>query len=118
LNAAVTAYNGKRVGGKRTFLLYFKPEVGSYSYVVIGKETSRDFIEFALPRIPIVVTYFTLRTGAKITKTKKIGGKRRKVGVHYFHNPASCNGGWPWQFDFTYDNGEKLQLRDSAPCTK
>jgi hypothetical protein len=121
---AVTAFNGKRSGGKRTFLIYTVPEIGS-PILVKGTETRRDFIEFPVPLVPTlpgqrnaVLTYFTLKAGGKITKTKRVNGKRRKVRIDYFHNPRSCNGGWPWQFDFTYENGEKLQVKDEAACGK
>jgi len=40
------------------------------------------------------------------------------VKIDYFHNPTSCNGGWPWQFDFTYENGETLEIRDEAACRR
>jgi hypothetical protein len=40
------------------------------------------------------------------------------VRINYFYNPASCSGGWPWQFDFIYENGEQLNVRDEVPCSK
>jgi hypothetical protein len=124
VDATVAAYNGKRIDGKRTFPLYIVPEV-SAPFLIIGTETRKDFIEFPVPLIPTlpgqanaVATFFTLKAGGKITKTKRVNGKKRKVTVHYFYNPRSCNGGWPWQFDFVYENGEKVQVRDDVPCGK
>jgi hypothetical protein len=124
VGGTVTAFNGKRVGGKRTFLIYNVPEIGS-PILVTGTETRKDFIEFPIPLVPTlpgqanaVVTSFTLKAGGEITKTRKVNGKKRKVKIDYFYNPRSCNGGWPWQFDFTYENGEKVQVRDGATCRK
>jgi len=124
VSGAVTAFNGRRVGGRRTFLIYTVPEIGA-PVLVTGTETKKDFIEFPIPLVPTlpgqanaVVTSFTLRAGATIKKTKKVNGKKRKVTVAYFYNPKSCGRGWPWQFDFTYENGEKLEVRDEAACTR
>jgi hypothetical protein len=125
VSAKVTAFNGKRVDGKRTFLMYNVPEIGS-PVLVTGTETRRDFIEFPVPLVPTlpgqanaVVTSFTLKAGGRITRTKRVNGKRRKVRIAYFHNPKSCRpGGWPWQFDFSYENGEKLKIRDAVSCGK
>jgi hypothetical protein len=120
----VEALNGKRIDGKRTFLIYNQPEIGA-PIMVIGTETRKDFIQFPVPLVPTLpgqanaaVTSFTLRAGGKITRTKKVNGKKRKLKIPYFYNPRSCKGGWPWQFDFTYENGEKLEVRDEASCRK
>jgi hypothetical protein len=124
VSATVAAFNGKRIGGKRTFLIYNVPEIGS-PLLVIGTETRKDFIQFPIQLVPTlpgqvnaVVTHFTLKAGGKITKTKKVNGKKRKVRIDYFYNPRSCSGGWPWQFDFSYENGEKLKVRDETSCRK
>jgi hypothetical protein len=124
VNATVTAYNGKRIDGHRTFLLYIVPEIGS-PFLVPGTETRRDFIEFPVPLIPTLPgqanalpTFFTIKAGGKITKTRRVNGSKRGVTINYFSNPRSCNGGWPWQFDFTYENGEQLSATDEAPCKK
>jgi hypothetical protein len=124
VSGTVAAFNGKRIDGKRTFLIYNMPEIGA-PILVIGTETRKDLIQFPVPLVPTlpgqsnaVVTHFTLKAGGKITKTKTVNGKKRKVRINYFYNPRSCNDGWPWQFDFAYENGEKLQVRDEATCRK
>jgi len=77
----VTAFNGKRIDGKRTFLIYTVPKVGS-PVLVTGTETRKHFIEFPIPLIPTlpgranaVLTYFFLRAGGEVTKTKRVNGR-------------------------------------------
>jgi hypothetical protein len=120
----VTAFNGK----KRTYLLYVVPEISS-PLVIAGKlkgSRRRPRLDFQVPLVPTLpgqpnatLTYFEVKTGAKIKKRKRVRGKRRRVTVHYTENPRRCRkSGWKWQIDFSYENGETLSPTDSVRCRK
>ncbi len=120
----VTAFNGK----KRTYLLYVVPEISS-PLIIPGKlegSKRKPRLDFEVPLVPTLpgqpnatLTYFQVKTGAKIKKRKKIHGKRRRVTVNYIENPRRCpKGGWKWQIDFTYENGETLSPTDNARCRR
>jgi hypothetical protein len=124
VGGTVTAFNGKR----RTFLLYVVPEISS-PLIIPGKlegSKSKPRLDFDVPLVPTLpgqpnatLTYFQVKAGAKIKKRKRIRGKRRRVTVHYIENPRRCpKGGWKWQIDFTYENGEKLSPTDEARCRR
>jgi hypothetical protein len=121
----VTAFNGK----KRTYLLYVVPEISS-PLVIPGKlkgSKRSPRLDFHVPLVPTLpgqpnatLTYFEVKTGAKIKKRKRVRGKRRRVTVNYIENPRSCSrkSGWKWRIDFTYENGEQLAPPDAAKCRR
>jgi hypothetical protein len=119
VGGTVTAFNGKN----RTYLLYVVPEISS-PLVIPGKLSGRT-LDFDVPLVPTLpgqpnatLTYFEVTTGAKIKKTKRVRGKRKRVTINYLENPTRCSGGYEWKLDFGYENGERLAPTDSAPCAR
>jgi hypothetical protein len=119
VGGTVTAYNGRN----RTYLLYVVPEISS-PLVIPGKLSGRT-LDFDVPLVPTLpgqpnatLTYFEVTTGGTITKTKRVKGKRKRVKINYLENPTRCSGGYEWNFEFGYENGERLSPSDSAPCAK
>jgi hypothetical protein len=120
----VTAFNGKR----RTYLLYVVPEISS-PLVIPGKlkgSNRSPRLDFQVPLVPTLpgqpnatLTYFEVKTAAKIKKRKRVRGKRRRVTVNYIENARRCTkSGWSWQIDFTYENGESLSPTDGVRCRR
>jgi hypothetical protein len=104
------------------------PEISS-PLVIPGKlKGSRRSprLDFNVPLVPTLpgqpnatLTYFEVKTGAKIRKRKRVRGKRRRVTIHYIENPRRCRkSGWRWQIDFTYENRESLSPTDSSRCKR
>jgi hypothetical protein len=116
VGGTVTAFNG----ANRTYLLYVVPEISS-PLVIPGKLKGR-VLDFDVPLVPTLpgqpnatLTFFEVNTGGTITKREK--GKKKKY--NYLENPRSCPaGGYVWQIEFGYENGERLTPKDSAPCSK
>lgn len=116
VSGTVTAFNGTKSGGKARYLLYVIPELSS-PLVLVGT-LSGNTLSIPVPAVPTLpgqpnatLVTFKIKTGGKIRK----GGKTR----NYLTNPKKCPaGGFPWTFDFTYENGEKLSPKDVAPCKK
>jgi hypothetical protein len=116
VGGTVTAFNGKN----STYLLYVVPEISS-PLIIPGKLSvsgGRLQLSFKVPLVPTLpgqpnatLSYFQVRTGGTIKKK----GKK----YNYLENPTKCPaGGWVWDFDFTYENGETLSPSDAAPCKK
>jgi hypothetical protein len=125
VGGTVRAFNGKN----RTYLLYVVPEISS-PLVIAGKlkgSKRSPRLDFNVPLVPTLpgqpnatLTYFEVKTGAKIKKRKRVRGKRRRVTVNYIENPRGCSrkSGWNWQIDFTYENGETLSPTDQVRCKR
>jgi hypothetical protein len=125
VGGTVRAFNGK----DRTYLLYVVPEISS-PLVIPGKlrgSKRSPRLDFKVPLVPTLpgqpnatLTYFEVKTGAKIKKRKRVRGKRRRVTVNYIENPRSCSrkSGWKWKIDFTYENGETLSPTDAVRCKR
>ncbi len=115
VGGTVTAFNGTA----RTYLLYIVPEISS-PLVIPGKLKSKTTLDFDVPLVPTLpgqpnatLTYFEVTTGGKYRK--RVRGKRRTY--NYLENPTKCpSAGYPYTFDFAYENGERLSVRDTAPC--
>jgi hypothetical protein len=116
VTGSVTAFNGTYSGGKPRYLLYVIPELSS-PIVLVGKLRGTT-LTIPVPLIPTLpgqpnatLTKFFIKTGGKAKKGKK--------KINYLTNPKKCPaGGYPWKFDFTYENGESLSPTDKAPCKK
>ncbi len=114
VQGTVTAFNGTN----RRYLLYVIPELSS-PLVLVGK-LSGNKLTIPVPAVPTLpgqpdatLTKFQINTGGTVTKRKK--GKRKKI--NYLANPSKCpSGGFEWKFQFTYQNGEKLEPIDKVPC--
>lgn len=116
VQGSVTSFNGTYSGGKPRYLLYVIPELSS-PIVLVGtlRGTTLTIPVPLIPTLPgqpnATLTKFFVKTGGKIKKGKKT--------INYITAPKKCpSGGWPYKFDFTYENGETLSPTDSAPCKK
>jgi hypothetical protein len=119
VQGTVTAFNGTN----RRYLLYVIPELSS-PLVLVGKLSGLT-LRIPVPAVPTLpgqpnatLTRFQIKTGGKVRKTRRRGGRKRRVTYHYLQNPSRCRGSWRWTFDFTYENGERLSPTDDVRCRR
>jgi hypothetical protein len=126
VSGKVTAFNGRKISGKPTYLIYVQPELSS-PITIVGKLNRRKRrLDFDVPLVPTLpgqpnatLTYFKIKTGGKIRKTRRRNGRKRRVTYHYLENPRRCRSRrWKWRFDFKYENGERLSPVDRVRCRR
>jgi hypothetical protein len=114
VGGAITAFNGK----DRTLLLYWKPDVGR-PFVTRFSVTKGGRLLTYRYRSVLLLNAPELRGGPldslALTLGRTLKGKR-----HFLSNPRTCNAGYLWQVELTYEGlpfeGAKVPLQDLAPC--
>jgi hypothetical protein len=128
IEAPVWAFNGKKKGGKPSYILWANSPIEP-NITLVGTLEAGNVLKIPIPQgLPLCgalgdpnqcagIIYFTVTTGATLKKKKKVHGKKKTVKIPYLTNPKTCpSGGYPWSLDFSYKNGEKLTPTDTVPC--
>jgi hypothetical protein len=124
ISAPVFAFNGKKQGGKPTYILWANSPIDP-DITIIGTLQGR-VLKFVIPQgnplcggaggdpnLCAGIKRFTVRTGGTIKKKKG----RRKKKIAYLTNPSKCpSGGYKWTFDFKYRNNDTLSPSVSVSC--
>jgi len=124
ITAPVFAFNGKKQGGKPTYILWANSPIDP-DITLVGKLVGR-VLKIPIPQgnplcggatgdpnICAGIIHFDVTQGATITK-KRHG---KKVKVPYLTNPSKCpSGGYEWDIKFTYKNGDTLDPHDKVSC--
>jgi hypothetical protein len=120
VNGTLTLFNGARVGGKDTVLVYVFPDLGP-TFVSVGKITksgSRYTLDFNVPPIKTLpsapdASVISVKTKTPIKKVTK-SGKRYYLIVA----PRTCKGTWKGSGTFYFATGEKQTVPISQKCKK
>jgi len=120
VNGTLTLFNGARVGGKDTILVYVFPDLGP-TFVSVGKITksgSRYTLDFNVPPIKTLpsapdASVVSVKTKTPIKKVTK-SGKRYYLIVA----PSTCKGKWKGSGTFYFATGETQTVPISQKCKK
>lgn len=124
VNGRLTVFNGARIGGRDTILVYVFPDLGP-TFVSVGKVKKRRggyTLDFNIPPIKTLpsapdasVTYVKTKTPVKRV-TKKRKGKRKKY--YLIIAPRKCRGTWKGSGTFYFATGETRTVKLSQKCKK
>jgi len=127
VNGKLTLFNGAKVGGKDSVLVYVFPDLGP-TFVVpckITKKVQGNFdytLDCSIPPIKTLpnapdasVTYVKTKTPVKRV-TKKRRGKRKKY--YLIIAPRKCKGKWKGSGKFYFATGEKQTVKMSQKCKR
>ncbi len=120
VNGTLTLFNGARVGGKDTVLVYVFPDLGP-TFVSVGKISksgSRYTLDFNVPPIKTLpsapdASVISVKTKTPIKKVTK-SGKRYYLIVA----PSTCKGKWKGSGTFYFATGETQTVPISQKCKK
>lgn len=124
VNGKLTIFNGQRMGGRDTILVYVFPDLGP-TFVSVGKvkrTRSGYTLDFTVPPIKTlpsapdasVVSVHTKTPKKRITKRK---GKRKKK-YYLIVTPRKCKGKWKGSGTFYFATGETQTVKVSQKCRK
>lgn len=124
VNGKLTLFNGSKVGGRDTVLVYVFPDLGP-TFVSVGKVKKRRSgytLDFNIPPIKTLpnapdasVTYVKTKTPVKRV-TKKRKGKRKKY--YLIVAPRKCKGKWKGSGTFYFATGETRTVKISQRCKR
>jgi hypothetical protein len=123
VNAKLTIFNGAKVGGKDTILVYVFPDLGP-TFVSVGKISKKrsggfDYnLDFNIPPIKTLPSAPDASVTSVKTKTpvKRIRKGKRK---HYLIiAPRKCSGTWKGSGTFYFANGETKTVPISQKCKR
>jgi len=124
VNGRLTLFNGARIGGRDTILVYVFPDLGP-TFVSVGKVKKRRggyTLDFNIPPIKTLpnapdasVTYVKTKTPVKRV-TKKRKGKRKKY--YLIVAPRKCRGKWKGSGTFYFATGETRTVKISQRCKR
>jgi hypothetical protein len=124
VNGKLTLFNGTRVGGKDTVLVYVFPDLGP-TFVSVGKinkSGGRYTLDFNIPPIKTLpsapdASVISVKTKTPIKKVSKGSGKRRK-SYYLIVAPSTCKGTWKGSGTFYFATGETQTVPISQKCKK
>lgn len=125
IHAPVFAFNGTKVGGKPTYILWANSPIDP-DITLVGKLVGSNHLNIPIPQgNPLCggatgdpnncagIIHFDVTQGGFIKK-KKHG---KTVKVPYLTNPKKCpSGGYQWDIKFTYRNGDTLDPHSTVKC--
>jgi hypothetical protein len=124
VNGRLTIFNGARIGGRDTILVYVFPDLGP-TFVSVGKVKKKRngyTLDFNIPPIKTLpsapdasVTYVKTKTPVKRV-TKKRKGKRKKY--YLIVAPRKCKGRWKGSGTFYFATGETKTVSISQKCKR
>ncbi|HZO61149.1 MAG TPA: hypothetical protein VFB51_15795 [Solirubrobacterales bacterium] len=123
VNAKLTIFNGAKVGGKDTILVYVFPDLGP-TFVSVGKITKKrsggfDYnLDFNIPPIKTLPSAPDASTALVDTKTPKKTIKKGKRKFSLIVTPKKCTGKWKAQGEFFFTTGEKVTTPFESSCKK
>ena len=123
VNAKLTLFNGAKVGGKDTVLVYVFPDLGP-TFVSVGKlsyKKSGGFDYTADFNIPPIKTLPSAPDAATALVDTKIPKKTIKKGKRKFSlivAPKKCKGTWKAEGQFFFADGSSVTTPYSAKCKK
>src|SRR5215212_3547773 len=120
VNGKLTLFNGARVGGRDTVLVYVFPDLGP-TFVSVGKLSKsggRYTLDFNIPPIKTLpsapdASVVSVKTKTPVKKVKK--GKRR---YYLIIAPKTCKGTWKGTGTFYFTTGETQTVPFSQKCKK
>ncbi len=120
VNGKLTLFNGSRVGGRDTVLVYVFPDLGP-TFVSVGKikkSGGRYTLDFNIPPIKTLpnapdASVVSVKTKTPVKRVKK--GKRR---FYLITSPKVCKGSWKGTGTFYFTTGEKKTVPFSQKCKK
>jgi hypothetical protein len=123
VNAKLTIFNGAKVGGKDTILVYVFPDLGP-TFVSVGKITKKkangfDYnLDFNIPPIKTLPSAPDAATALVQTKTPKKTIKKGKKKFSLIIAPKKCKGTWKAEGQFFFADGTSVTTPFSAACKK
>ena len=123
VNAKLTIFNGAKVGGKDTILVYVFPDLGP-TFVSVGKISKKksggfDYnLDFNIPPIKTLPSAPDAATALVDTKTPKKIIKKGKKKFALIVAPKKCKGTWKAQGQFFFADGTSVTTPYSAKCKK
>ncbi len=125
VNGKLTLFNGAKVGGKDTVLVYVFPDLGP-TFVSVGKlskPSGRYTLDFNIPPIKTLpsapdASVVSVKTKTPIKKVTKGSGKRKKR-YYLITSPKTCKGGkWKGSGTFYFTTGETQTVPFTQKCKK
>jgi hypothetical protein len=120
VNGKLTIFNGAKVGGRDTVLVYVFPDLGP-TFVSVGKVIktgSKYKLDFNIPPIKTLPN----APDASVTSVKtKTPVKRIRKGSRKYYlviAPARCSGTWKGTGTFYFANGEPKTVPISQKCKR
>ncbi len=125
VNGKLTLFNGARVGGKDTVLVYVFPDLGP-TFVSVGKiskKQGRYTLDFNIPPIKTLpsapdASVVSVKTKTPIKRVTKRSGKRKKK-YYLITSPKTCKRGkWKGSGTFYFTTGETQTVPFAQKCKK
>ena len=113
VNAKLTIFNGAKVGGKDTILVYVFPDLGP-TFVSVGKISKKrsggfDYnLDFNIPPIKTLPSAPDAATALVDTKTPKKTIKKGKRKFSLIVTPKKCKGTWKAEGQFFFADGSSV----------
>ncbi len=123
VNAKLTIFNGAKVGGKDTILVYVFPDLGP-TFVSVGKVTKKrsggfDYnLDFNIPPIKTLPSAPDAATALVDTKTPKKTIKKGKRKYSLIVSPKKCKKTWKAEGQFYFADGSSVTTPFSSKCKK
>jgi hypothetical protein len=120
VNGKLTLFNGAKVGGRDTVLVYVFPDLGP-TFVSVGKISKsggRYTLDFNIPPIKTLpsapdASVVSVKTKTPVKRVRK--GKRK---YYLITAPKTCKGSWKGTGSFYFTNGQKLDVPFTQKCKK
>ncbi len=123
VNAKLALFNGSKVGGKDTVLVYVFPDLGptfvSVCKITVKAQGSFDYtLDCSIPPIKTLPSAPDASTISVKTKTEKKTIKKGKKKYALIVAPKKCNGTWKAQGQFFFTTGVSVTTKYSGDCSK
>jgi hypothetical protein len=123
VNAKLTIFNGSKVGGKDTILVYVFPDLGP-TFVSVGKISKKraggfDYnLDFNIPPIKTLPSAPDAATALVDTKTPRKTIKKGKRKFALIVAPKKCKGTWKAEGQFYFADGSSVTTPVTQKCKK
>ena len=124
VNGKLTLFNGARVGGRDTILVYVFPDLGP-TFVSVGKISKpggRYTLDFDIPPIKTLpnapdASVTSVKTKTPVKRVTKRSGKRTRK-YYLIVAPSTCSGTWKGTGTFYFTNGQTQTIPISQKCKR
>jgi len=123
VNAKLTIFNGAKIGGRDTILVYVFPDLGP-TFVSVGKVSKKksggfDYnLDFTIPPIKTLPSAPDAATAFVSTKTPKKTIKKGKRKYSLIVSPKKCKKTWKAEATFYFTNGQSVTTPYKSKCKK
>lgn len=123
VNAKLTIFNGAKIGGKDSILVYVFPDLGP-TFVSVGKVTYKrsggfDYnADFTVPPIKTLPSAPDASVGTVDTKIPRKTIKKGKRKYPLIIAPKKCKGTWKAEGQFFFADGTKVTTPYAGKCKK